>query len=203
MTTQICRSDTCHCGADGIRWDMTTKQCFKCGGTFPLSAFYRHKHMSDGHLNKCIVCVKQYEMDRRERLMQDPEWRRTERARCREKAKRLGPGNRDPQKVAAVRRRSIERAKVSGKYRARIVLGNAVRDGRIKKPSRCSRCGEEKPGRQIHGHHADYSKPLRVRWLCSSCHGKEHRIEKDRLEYSPKWTKDGRISACHSRTTAR
>ncbi len=50
---------------------------------------------------------------------------------------------------------------------ARVILNAAIRRGEVKRPSRCSRCRLEK---KVEGHHADYSKPLKVKWVCRPCH---------------------------------
>jgi len=61
------------------------------------------------------------------------------------------------------------------KRAAHVLLGNAVRDGRIMKPDTCMFC--DATGR-LEGHHEDYAKPLEVIWLCRSCHVAVHREKK-------------------------
>jgi len=56
---------------------------------------------------------------------------------------------------------------------ARVLLRLAVRRGLVEKWSACEICGATT--KRIDGHHKDYTKPLEVEWLCSSCHGERHR----------------------------
>ena len=47
----------------------------------------------------------------------------------------------------------------------------ALKVGKIIKPKFCMNCQRET---RLSGHHRDYTKPLEVLWLCSSCHKLEH-----------------------------
>lgn len=58
------------------------------------------------------------------------------------------------------------------KVSARLALIQAVRLGRVSRPEKCQRCGENK---KPDGHHNDYSKPFEVEWLCKGCHAEVHK----------------------------
>ena len=57
----------------------------------------------------------------------------------------------------------------TAKNKARSALRYAVKVGKITRLP-CQSCGRTK----VDAHHADYTKPLDVEWLCRSCHGRKH-----------------------------
>lgn len=131
------------------------KTCFKCKEEKPISEFYAHKQMADGYLNKCKPCSRSD--SRNNRKANIDKYREYDRKR----------GSR--QTAEYLRE---YRAKNPEKYKARSAVQNAIRDGRLEKPEKCSCCGEET---RIHGHHDDYSRPLEVIWLCTLCHKQRHK----------------------------
>lgn len=134
---------------------MTTsiKTCFKCGAEKPLTEYYKHKAMADGHLNKCKTCTKKDSTNHRNNNIDKI------RAYDRER------GNRQSYEYV-----KEYRATYPNKYKAHMKLNNELRQGRVKRVEKC-RCG--KPSEVAH--HDDYLKPLEVRWMCQACHKQWHR----------------------------
>lgn len=157
---------------------MTEKVCFKCNNRQPLSEFYKHKQMADGHLNKCKTCAKKdvsqnradnidYYLEYDKGRANNPN-RVSAREQYMKTAAGLAAGNRAKRKWNELN--VVKRA-------AHIMVASALREGSMVRPKNCSECS--KPGR-IHGHHDDYTKPLDVRWLCPKCHKAWHAVNTPR-----------------------
>jgi len=130
------------------------KSCFKCGAERPLTEFYKHPEMPDGHLNKCKECARS---DARQNYKNN-----IERYVAYEKERFKDPNRKSKIKQYA-KRRPEEKKKATN------ATSNAIRDGKlIKQP--CEVCGVDK----VEAHHDDYSKPLDVRWLCRKHHLEHH-----------------------------
>ncbi len=64
----------------------------------------------------------------------------------------------------------IQKKKFPRKFKARDILYRSRRGGKIQREP-CQICGNMK----VDGHHDDYSKPLKVKWLCRIHHFELHR----------------------------
>lgn len=108
--------------------------------------------MKDGHLNKCIDCVRAYALTHRGENL--------DKIRAYDRAR----GNRQtPEYLAEYRSKHPKR------YKATSMINNAIRSGKLFSEP-CFVCGDEKTV----GHHDDYDKPLNVRWLCQPHHHQWH-----------------------------
>lgn len=136
---------------------LPVKQCFKCGVIKPLSEYYTHAGMADGHLGKCKKCSRRDAIESRQKRVEY--YREYDRRRFQ-----------DPERREYVLQKNAERRKRDVlKTKTRAATRRAIRSGKLV-PQPCEECGS----REVQAHHTDYSKPLKVRWLCFVHHRMEH-----------------------------
>ena len=134
------------------------KECFKCNTVKPLSEFYKHSQMADGHVNKCKECNKNDVTSNRNNNLE--KYRAYDRAR-----------GKTPERIKAnTEINRAWRAEDSRRIMAHNQVARAVRSGALVRLP-CCRCGETKSI----AHHEDYDKPLDVMWLCQPCHKIRHK----------------------------
>ena len=139
-----------------------SKKCFKCKTVQPLSEFYKHSQMADGHLNKCKTCTKKDVGIHREENIEKI------RAYDRKRGKLAHRIALQVEVTRAWRAEDARRGKAHG------AVAKAIRHGKLIR-SNCERCGKEK----TEAHHEDYDKPLQVIWLCNVCHKQRHKELKE------------------------
>lgn len=146
------------------------KTCRQCQKDVRRADYYRQPQSADGLMNICKACHRANV--RANRAANLEYYREFDRARANlphrvaareayaKTPEGLAAGNRA--KRAYLERNPIKRA-------SHVMVGNAIRDGRlIRQP--CEVCGEF-----AQAHHDDYSKPLEVRWLCTTHHAEWHK----------------------------
>ena len=138
------------------------KVCFKCKTEKPLTEFYKHSRMADGHLNKCKQCTRSDSNKHRAENL--------ERIREYDKQRAKLPERKRHNSVVNQAWRAEDRRRT----RAHNAVSRAIVKGILERKP-CCRCGSEKTV----AHHEDYDKPLEVMWLCQPCHKQRHKELKE------------------------
>jgi ribosomal protein S27AE len=125
---------------------LPLKKCNQCQRFLPISAFGKKPGGLYGVDGRCKACNAAY----------IAEWRKHS------KAKSITPEYAKAYRAEQMRLHP-------DREKARRIVQYAIRKRiLVRKP--CVRCGAE----PADAHHRDYSRPLYVVWLCSSCHHDEH-----------------------------
>ena len=83
-------------------------------------------------------------------------------------------------KAQSTGRRKIRRT-ITKARSAHSLLRYHIQAGHIIRPDTCEECGSKE--RRIEGAHFNYDEPLRVRWLCRSCHARWDKREPKMATY--------------------
>ena len=131
------------------------KFCNTCETEKDASEFGKRKASKDGLAAKCKACQKAYDKFR----ANDPS----------RKLQRAIYAQSEEGRIACNKAKAEWRKRNPNKYKAHVIVNNAIRDKKLFKEP-CCECGKE----DTHAHHDDYAKPLNIRWLCPACHKKWH-----------------------------
>lgn len=134
-----------------------SKKCFKCQTVKPLTEFYKHSGMADGHLNKCKECNKKDAGEHRSNNLE----------KIREYDRKRGKLPERIQKSVEITR--AWRAADKRRMAAHNAVARAIKKGLLV-PQLCNKCSNE----VTVAHHEDYDKSLEVVWLCQACHKQRH-----------------------------
>jgi len=140
---------------------MDKKKCNKCGELKPSDAFYRDKNTANKHRPRCKQCTEAARTTVMYKVReQKKKWRQKNKTRLNALARER-----------YLKRKELNKCKANGK--ARGVVAQKIRSGKVvRKP--CCICGDE----MGEMHHVDYSKPMKVLFLCKEHHTIWHRIER-------------------------
>lgn len=142
----------------------SSKACFKCGKTLPLTEFYKHPAMGDGHLGKCKRCTKNDVAEHR--------LKNIDKIRDYEKNRSKLPHR----KLLSLQVTKAWRSEDKRRLKCHNAVRRAILNGTINRMP-CEICGNEKS----QAHHEDYDKPLLVMWLCDQHHKDRHKLP--RMEF--------------------
>jgi hypothetical protein len=148
------------------------KACRRCCVEKPLSEYYRHKQMADGHLNYCKDCKRSESISNRNDKLDY--YRAYDRRRANQQQRieaRNNFANSEAGKISQSRAKAAYIARNPIVRKANNAVSNALRDRRLVRMP-CEVCGSVK---YIHAHHDDYKRPLSVRWLCALHHSDWHK----------------------------
>lgn len=146
------------------------KICSRCKLNLSYDNYGRDKQKKDGLCSECRFCKS---IAKRQAYAEDPERFLKPNRESYQRHKRTA-ARRSAEYYRKNKDKIINRIFKNEQLRgfARTKLNYAVRSGKLHRPNVCETCSVDcKP----EGHHPDYAKPLEVKWLCKSCHGKEHR----------------------------
>jgi len=146
-----------------------TKKCSQC--TYkPLSEFNKHSGRKDGLQSACKGCSRASQS----RYAKTEAGKATQ-AKASTKYAKTDAGKRSHAKYRKTAAGKLVQCRYDAKYqsanpikiKAQNSINNAIRDGRMEKPTTCEECPSTG---KIQAHHDDYALPLVVRWLCRTCH---------------------------------
>ena len=147
--------------------------CKYCKTDKPIDDFYQSSIRKDGKTGNCKECIRaRVKANRAAKIDYYREFDRNRanlphRVQARKEYAQTERGQR-----AKARGNSAWRKRNPAIYQAHNAVNNALRDGKIAKPSCCETCQREA---ELHGHHCNYNKPLDVMWLCDPCHKAWHK----------------------------